>query len=64
MEAVIIDSAPLVIDTSHRVVITRAGASGRVRSATNTISGLRTTTVISSFDTGAAAVPASDKEHQ
>lgn len=63
--AVICDpSAPLFIMSSHCVVITRAGASARVRSATNTISGLRTTTCISVFDTTAGAAADSSREYQ
>lgn len=64
--AVICDpSAPLLISSSHCVVITRAGASARVKSATNTISGLRTVTFISVFETTAgAAVHRSREQHR
>lgn len=63
--AVICDpSAPLFISSSHCVVMTRAGASARVRSATNTISGLRTRTFISVFDTTAEAAAETVREYQ
>lgn len=64
--AVICDpSASLLISSSHCVVITRAGASARVKSATNTISGLRTVTFISVFETTAgAAVHRSREQHR
>lgn len=62
--AVISDpSAPLFITSSHWVVITRAGASARVRSATNTISGLRTRTFISVFDTTAVVAADTGREY-
>lgn len=64
MTAVICDpSAPLFITTSHCVVMTRAGASARVRSATNTTSGFLIRMFISVFDatTGAAAEEVKDK---
>lgn len=49
--AVICDpSAQLFISNSHCVDMTRAGASARVKSATNTISGLRRKRLISVFD--------------
>lgn len=49
--AVICDpSAQLFINNSHCVDKTRAGASARVKSATNTTSGLRSKTLISVFD--------------
>lgn len=62
MTAVIWDpSVPLFITTSHCVVMTRAGASARVRSATNTISGFRTRTFISVFDTTTGAAGAGEE---
>lgn len=65
MTAVISDpSASLFINSSHCVVITRAGASARVRSATNTISGFFTRTFISIFDTTAGAAAERRDEYQ
>jgi len=55
MAVIVEPSAPLFIASSHCVVITRAGASARVRSATNMISGFRTVTLISILDAGAGA---------
>lgn len=57
-------SASLFITSSHCVVITSAGASARVRSATNTISGFRTQTFISVFDTTAWVTADSGRKHQ
>ena len=55
MAVIVAPSALLFITSSHSVVITSAGASARVRSATNTISGFRTTTLISILDAAAGA---------
>lgn len=56
-------SASLFITTSHCVVMTSAGASARVRSATNTISGFWTKMFISVFEatTGAAEEEVKDR---
>lgn len=65
MTAVICEpSAELFIISSHCVVMTRAGASARVKSATNTISGSRSKRIISVLDTTAEATADSRREYE